>query len=163
MKLPKSGRIHHRSLQEQLFRNGSSIYSSRLKLVWNSLDADRLRKNFRDSVPPGIGPVQLLVSVPKKRRKRAVDRVLLRRRIREAYRDAYAPLLEKVVAIPSIRTLSVAIIYQADHNILYAEIRENVVKLIEKLIIKLEKKYLRPDSPDECLAKCDSEGDVGAD
>lgn len=142
MRFPKSARIHHRSLQEGLFRLGSSIYSPILKMVWCPLDAGELRRGFRDQVPSLIGPVQVLVSVPKKRRKRAVDRVLLRRRLREAWRASVGPLMLKVEAIDEIRTLSVALIYQEKRNADYGEIKENTEKLVSKLILKLEKKYI---------------------
>ena len=67
MKLPKSARIHHRSLQERLFVEGSKLHEFPLKVIWNSLTLEQLQKNFRDEVPDLIGPVQVLVSVPKKK------------------------------------------------------------------------------------------------
>ncbi len=42
--------------------------------------------------PADVGALQMLVTVPKKKRRRAVDRVLMRRRIREAYRINRRPL-----------------------------------------------------------------------
>lgn len=141
MKLPKSGRLHHRSLQESLFRLGSAIYTPSLKLIWRAVDGPTLTKGFRDRVPPLIGPVQVLVSVPKRRRRKAVDRVLMRRRIREAYRASALPLFAKVNDLTEVRTLSVALVYSKDCNLDYLEVREDMEKLIEKLIGKLEKRY----------------------
>lgn len=146
MKLPKSARLHHRSLQESLFREGKPIFTTRLKMVWRAIDEETLAKGFRDRIPPLIGPVQLLVSVPKKRRRKAVDRVLMRRRIREAYRASAASLISKVDDIEGIRTVSVALIYCKDFNAPYKDVLEDVRKLIEKLTNKLESKYKKDNT-----------------
>lgn len=45
-----------------------------------------LRMVYGENPNRGGAPVQFLVSVPKKRLRRAVDRVAVRRRVREAYR-----------------------------------------------------------------------------
>lgn len=66
MKLPKSARLHHRSLQEQLFARGSNINEYPIRMIWRALTAEELTANFRDRVPDLIGPLQVLVSVPKK-------------------------------------------------------------------------------------------------
>ena len=137
LKLPKSGRIHHRSLQERLFRDGSKLHEYPLKLIWNSLTDEELQKNFRDRVPDLIGPVQVLVSVPKKKRRKAVDRVLMRRRIREAFRLNRNPLLESVAEIGKVRTLSVGIIYMKEANAKYTDIEEKMKKLMAKLSDKV--------------------------
>ena len=133
MKFPKSARIHHRSLQERLFTEGSKIHEFPLKMLWNTLSPEELRKNFRDRIPDLIGPVQLLVSVPKKKRRKAVDRVLMRRRIREAFRLNREPLLNTIRNLDSIRTLSVGIVYMKEANVSYSEIEEKLNKLIGKL------------------------------
>lgn len=141
MRLPKSARIHHRSLQERLFNEGSKIIEYPLKLIWNSLTLEELDANFRNRVPDLIGPVQILVSVPKKKRRKAVDRVLMRRRIREAFRINRAPLLEILNEIKEIRTLSVGIVYMKEANVKYAEVEQKMIKLLEKLVAKVKEKY----------------------
>lgn len=141
MRLPKSARIHHRSLQERLFNEGSKIHEYPLKLIWNSLTLEELEANFRNCVPDLIGPVQILVSVPKKKRRKAVDRVLMRRRIREAFRINRAPLLQILDEIKEIRTLSVGIVYMKEANVKYAEVEQKMIKLLEKLVAKVKEKY----------------------
>ena len=141
MKLPKSARLHHLSLQERLFAEGSKIHEYPLRVKWNSLTLEELQTNFRDNVPDLIGPVQVLVSVPKKKRRKAVDRVLMRRRIREAFRINRRPLLEAVAAIPELRTLSIGIVYMKEANVKYSEIEEKMVRVLEKLAGKLKEKY----------------------
>lgn len=141
MKLPKSARIHHRSLQERLFVEGSKLHEFPLKVIWNSLTLEQLQKNFRDEVPDLIGPVQVLVSVPKKKRRKAVDRVLMRRRIREAFRLNRTMLLDAVREVASVRTLSVGIIYMKEANVKYTEIEEKLRKLMARLAEQLKEKY----------------------
>lgn len=142
MKLPKSARIHHRSLQEKLFSRGSKLHEYPLKLMWNSLTQEELQENFRDRVPDLIGPVQVLVSVPKKKRRKAVDRVLMRRRIREAFRLNRGPLLEALGELGTVRTLSVGIVYMKEANASYSTVEEKMVKLLARLAGKVRDKYL---------------------
>lgn len=149
MRFPKSARLHHRSLQERLFSEGSKIHEYPLKLVWNALTPAELEKNFRSRVPSLIGPVQVLVSVPKKKRRKAVDRVLMRRRIREAYRLNRTPLLDVLAALPAVRTLSVGLVYMKEANSDYAEIEEKMIKLLTRLGDRVTEKFaeteLEPD------------------
>lgn len=142
LKLPKSGRLHHRSLQERLFAEGSKIHEFPLKLIWNSLTTDELRRNFRDRVPDLIGPVQVLVSVPKKKRRKAVDRVLMRRRIREAFRLGRGPLLEAVEGVPEVRTVSVGLIFMKESNVPFSEIQEKMGRLLARLAERVRQKYI---------------------
>lgn len=141
LKLPKSGRLHHRSLQERLFAEGSKLHEFPLKMMWNSLTADELKANFRDRVPDLIGPVQVLVSVPKKKRRKAVDRVLMRRRIREAFRLNRRRLLLSLEELPQVRTLSIGLVYMKESNVGYSEIELKLVKLLDRLSLKLKEKY----------------------
>ena len=138
MKLPKSARLHHRSLQERLFNEGSKLHEFPLKMMWNVLSAEELEKNFRNRVPDLIGPVQVLVSVPKKKRRKAVDRVLMRRRIREAFRLNRQLILDFLGDKPEIRTLSIALIYMKEANAPYSVVEERLRRLIEKLKEKIE-------------------------
>ena len=102
-------------------------------MMWNPLTTDQLAANFRNRVPDLIGPVQVLVSVPKKKRRKAVDRVLMRRRIREAFRLNRGELVETVKSLPGIRTLSIGIVYMKEANADYAEIEEKMCRLLAKL------------------------------
>lgn len=149
MRLPKSARLHHRSLQERLFSEGSKIHEFPLKLIWNSLTEEELKANFRDRVPDLIGPLQVLVSVPKKKRRKAVDRVLMRRRIREAFRIGRAPLLETLGSLPQVRTVSIGIVYMKEANVKFSEIEEKLGKIIDKLSDRIRLKYeVKPDTPE---------------
>lgn len=146
MKLPKSARLHHRSLQEQLFAKGKSIHEFPIRMIWRTLSHDELRANFRDRVPDLIGPLQVLISVPKKKRRRAVDRVRMRRLMREAYRLGREPLIKKVEQLSCIRTVSIALIYRKEANSDFEEIKTKTDRLITKLIEKLDKTYSSDDA-----------------
>lgn len=70
----KEERLCNKRLIDSLFHNGSSFLCYPFKVSW------------LPSTEPQLFPAQILFSVPKKRFKRAVDRNLVKRRMREAYR-----------------------------------------------------------------------------
>jgi ribonuclease P protein component len=70
----KEERLCNKKLIDKLFHNGSSFLCYPFKASWLLVDA------------PAQFPVQILFSVSKRRYKHAVDRNLIKRRMREAYR-----------------------------------------------------------------------------
>lgn len=109
--LRKSAKLRHRTLVQELFQKGRSVYSGPLRVTFRALTQEELKDSFREAIPDLLGPVQFMITVPKKKRRHAVDRVLMRRRIREAFRLQWHPLREKIQQDPDIRTLSLAIVY----------------------------------------------------
>ena len=70
----KEERLCSKRLLDELFRNGSSFLLYPFRITWSNLS-------------PSLNvPAQVVISVPKRKFKRAHDRNLLKRRIREAYR-----------------------------------------------------------------------------
>ncbi|MFD0794171.1 ribonuclease P protein component [Mucilaginibacter litoreus] len=72
--LKKEERLCNKKLIDGLFHNGSSFLCYPFKVSWMHAEKDQ---QF---------PVQIVFNVGKKRYKRAVDRNLIKRRMREAYR-----------------------------------------------------------------------------
>lgn len=73
-------------------------------------------------------PLQFLITVPKKRLHHAVDRVAMRRRIREAYR-----LLRPEIVPATAATTDIAFIYVADTLEPYARIEKAMRRILQKL------------------------------
>ena len=83
----KQERIVSLKLMETLFEKGSS----------HSVAAFPLRAIYTETErQAGCAPVQVLISVPKKRFKHAVDRNRVKRQVREAYRKHKEPVVEKI-------------------------------------------------------------------
>jgi ribonuclease P protein component len=73
--LVKSDRLKSRKLIEQLFAEGKTIKSYPIILVYSRLENEAEKP-----------PLQITVSVSKRKFKRAVDRNRIKRQLREAYR-----------------------------------------------------------------------------
>lgn len=71
----KEERLCSKKLLSELFNNGSSFLLYPFRVSW-IFSTDHLQKY----------PVQVVIAVPKKRFKLSVDRNLIKRKIREAYR-----------------------------------------------------------------------------
>lgn len=73
-------------------------------------------------------PVAFLISIPKKRLRHAVDRVLMRRRIREAFR-----LNRHQYHFDGRARYDVAFIYVADRPVDYAHTERAICRLLDAL------------------------------
>lgn len=133
----KEERLHHRSLVEGLFRKGKSFYEFPFKVVWRKVSDEELIRTFCNHPPEGIGSLQMMVTVPKKKRRKAVERVRIRRRIRESYRLNRMPLFHEISRRPDIKTLSVAFIYIHDQELPYSGIEDKMKKALAKIAGKI--------------------------
>lgn len=140
MTLRKSAKLRHRTLVNQLFENGKSIYSGPLRVTFRPLSNQNLIDSFRENVPDLVGPVQFMITIPKKKRRHAVDRVLMRRRIREAFRLQWHPLRKIIQEDPEIRTLSIAIVYTHSANNDMTSISSAMENALSKIIRKIYSK-----------------------
>ncbi|MDE6648837.1 MAG: ribonuclease P protein component [Muribaculaceae bacterium] len=145
--LRKSAKLRHRTLVQELFKKGKSVYSGPLRVTFRVLSNEELEKSFRVCIPDKMGPVQFMITVPKKKRRHAVDRVLMRRRIREAFRHQWKSLRLTVQEDPAIRTLSLAIVYMDTENSDMQIISYAMASALSKISKKL---YPQPKPCEDC-------------
>jgi len=79
---------------------------------------------------PDNAPVQVLISVPKKRFKHAVDRNRVKRQVREAFRR-HKDILSQ--AVPDNQKLLLAFIWLTDEHRPTAEVEKRVVSLMKRI------------------------------
>ena len=117
----KEERIVSNLLIETLFEKSNS----------QSLTAYPLRAVFlKTEHREGCAPVQLLISVPKKRFKHAVDRNRVKRQIREAYRKNKA-LLDNT--IEEGKMLLIAIIWLTDKHFATSDVEKKMISLMKQI------------------------------
>ncbi len=120
-KLYKSEKLCSLTAIDALFAapRGKGALTYPVRAVWSQRPDDCRRTG---------APVQFMISVPKKKLKHAVDRVTMRRRIREAYRLNRHLLHD----IPQ-QGIDLAFIYVANELIEYKRIERSICRLLEKL------------------------------
>ena len=108
-------------LIEALFENGSSqsVSAFPLRAVYQTIERRE-----------GHAPVQILISVPKKRFKHAVDRNRVKRQIREAYRR-HKQLLWGVLA--DHQEMLLGFIWLSDRHYPTSDVESRVVRILEKV------------------------------
>ena len=118
-KLNKEEKLRSRTSVERLFSEGKSIMAFPLRAVY------RLRE-------PGAAPAQFLITIPKNRIRKAVMRVTLRRRTREAYRLNRRELLLEPLA-ESGYGVDIAFIYLDNTPAPYRVISDKVIYLLNRI------------------------------
>jgi ribonuclease P protein component len=106
---------------ESLFSEGQSFVSHPIRIVY------RIK-------PKEDYDIKIGVSVAKKRFKHAVDRNLLKRRIREAYR------LNKLLVVPTDVSIDALFIYTSSKIKDYDVINKSMQDVLQKLDTKINKK-----------------------
>lgn len=119
----KSERLCSQTLIDWLFDGQTSACSAYpFRIVWKTREAT--------GTEPAALP-QLLISVPKKKFHHAVDRVHVKRLVREAYRTHKQPLAE--AAASSRCELFVAIIWVGRELVPYTEVERRVQEALERI------------------------------
>ncbi len=125
-KFSKEEKLKSQKVIQQLFENRQSFHFFPLRVIWGKI-APRLNQY----------PVQIAITVPKKRFPKAVDRNRIKRQVREAYRLSKPILYEKLA--PFDEQYGIMIIYtgkkQPKVNELYKSLksmRKTLVKAIKK-------------------------------
>ena len=109
----KAEKLTGRKKIEEFFKKSSSFYLPDFQVL------------FRFSGNEG-GIHQVLISVPKRKCKKAVDRNFLKRRIREAYR------LNKHL-IQESKSFYIGLIYLSKKILTYREIQDQLIMCFERL------------------------------
>lgn len=128
---PKQERIVSQKLIDELFTSGQS----------QSLTAFPLRAVFLNGNENGNNngngngnAVKLLLSVPKRRFKHAVDRNWVKRQLREAFRKNKSLLAS---AVADGQSLALALVWMSDKHIPTAVVEQRVVTLLNRIAQKL--------------------------
>jgi ribonuclease P protein component len=109
----KEERLHSEKLIQELFETGSSFYLYPFKIF------------HKHNPDPQVGVHQVVISVSRKNFKRAVDRNLIKRRIRESYR------LNKNL-LPVTPKYVIAYIYTAKEILTFAQIQDRLIKTLNR-------------------------------
>ena len=109
---PKSDRLNKKKIIQELFDKGSTFYLYPFKVFYAPNE--------------GASSSQVLITVSKKNFGRAVDRNLIKRRVREAFRLNQGHLADN-------KNYQIAYIYTAKEILDFSKIQEKVVKSFKKL------------------------------
>lgn len=127
-RLTKAERLSSKAVIDRLFSGGNgSMAMFPLRIVWMLSE----RSQGDDAVPP----VRMLVSIPKKRLRHAVDRNRMKRQVREAYRLNKEILWKALEA--SDKRIDIAFIGIADQPMGSQSVHRSVVKSLVRISEKL--------------------------
>lgn len=126
-RLYKFEKLCSRSAINMVFSDGKSEISYPLRAVFRVTDAPMC----------GNTPAQFLITIPKKKIRTAVGRVLMRRRVREAYR------LNREILLPVLaqygKSIDMAFLYLDTQQLSYAIIESRMKSLLAKIAADVEK------------------------
>lgn len=122
----KPEKLCSRDIITKLFEDGNNFYTPAFRVVWRPVTSETGSR------------VQVAFSVQKKSFRKAVDRNLLKRRLREAYRHEKQRLYEHLEK----KNLQIAVMLIYRHSSIknYSEISQSVAHVIEKLVKDIDEK-----------------------
>lgn len=118
--LPKEERLRNKKIIDELFKKGSSYFLYPFKLVYLPLEDSLIQTDYP----------QVLFTISRKNFKKAVDRNLIKRRIKEAYRLNKPFILEEN---KSQNPHYMAIIYVAKEILPFNEIEQKLILILKRL------------------------------
>ena len=121
----KEERLSSRKVIGELFKSGKALNSGIYRVVWLPLD---VQNTF---------PAQVVISVPKRSFKKAVDRNRIKRLIKEAYRKHKSALYDTLNG--KQKKIAFIIAYTAKEELSYAEIESKLIITLQRLQTVLEK------------------------
>jgi ribonuclease P protein component len=115
----KEERLYGHAALENVYENGKHLHSNNIKILFLE-------------VPQSTFPAcRVVFSVPKRNFKKAVERNLIKRRMREVYRNhkhlLYEHLAEKQ------KNIHVYLIYSSKQIISFDELKENLLQALQLL------------------------------
>jgi ribonuclease P protein component len=120
---PLKEHLKSKRVIEQVYANGASVTSFPLRAIF-------IEQPTEEQEPTAA----ILINVSKKRFRHAVDRNLVKRRIREAYRTSKHPFIEALEN--NGKKMAVAIIYIDNKHNSTAFIRKKMARLLESILTK---------------------------
>ena len=114
--LTKAERLSSKVQIDKLLETGKSFHSGHFKIIWQETSE-------------GSVPAQIVISVPKRLFKKAVDRNRLKRLTREAYRKNKNILYENL----NNKKILLMLVYRAKKIVEYIEMEETIIIALKKL------------------------------
>ena len=126
--LSKSERLCSKLMIERLFAGGNKSFPAYpLRVVYMCLPSNE-----------EMTDVSILISVPKKRFKRAVKRNLIKRQIREAYRRNKYTLIDALASMKESKRLYVAFIWLGNQIHSSEEVERKVKRLLDQIVESMQ-------------------------
>lgn len=104
-----------------LFREGKSFGVYPFRVVWMIVPCE------------GRPPLQVLISIPKRLVRKAVNRNTIRRKIKEAYRLNKGMLADYLSG--QGKCMRLAILYQGDGVPVFSEVERKIILILHRLIL----------------------------
>jgi ribonuclease P protein component len=118
----KEERLYGHAALDNVYNNGKQLQGASIKIIYLE-------------VPKSNYPCRVVFSVPKRSFKKAVDRNLIKRRMREVYRNnkhiLYNDLNEKQ------KSIHIYIIYLSKEIISFDELKDTMLKALKNVANKL--------------------------
>ena len=128
---PKNERLSLKRHIDMLFQNGLSFVAYPLRVIYLFP-----KREEKDLASQSDSPVMMMVSVPKKKIRHAVDRNYIKRRVRESYRLRKHELIQ--ACSETDKKLLLALIYLGTEKCSYTTIDGAMAKMIAVLRSKGE-------------------------